>query len=189
MVCAIQQTECEVDAHCEAVPGNTCTLAQNCEPFETCKPGRLYVTGEDILPSELIDVGGSPVFAPTRYEVAAFCHGSTSPTELTMWAWCDANGDDNVNFDDVQSAVLAFEGQWPPRIPPRTMVAVDVVGGTVCGPEQVVNFSDIQRFVKAFEGQQIAISCSVPPFRPPMARGGRGGYTRYTRTEDALAAC
>ena len=34
--------------------------------------------------------------------------------------------------------------------------------------------------------EQTAVSCSAPPFHPPLARGERGGSARHAKTENAL---
>jgi hypothetical protein len=149
-VCQIAQMACEGDHHCP--PGDTCSGVQTCEPYETCEPGRLYVSGADILPSESVLVGPDPVIVPTRYEIWADCDGLVGPVDVTMPVWGDSNGDFVASFDDIQSAIMVFEGRWPARIPPRTTVAVDIVGHIPCAIDQHPCFTDISFFVFAFQG-------------------------------------
>ncbi|UCC29795.1 MAG: hypothetical protein JSU86_16515 [Phycisphaerales bacterium] len=158
--CTISDWDCLTDTDCIAGPGDTCTVPQTCEAYETCM-GRVYVTGVDILPSEKTYT--------TTYEVRADCGALVGPASAVMWHWADADANNVVNFADIHLGVLAFLRSFPIDIPPRTTVSVDLVGVEPCLVDQVVNFSDILQAVLAFKGSKydpdvLAISeeCDVP---------------------------
>jgi hypothetical protein len=70
-----------------------------------------------------------------------------------MPPWGDVDKDDVVNFTDIGLAIMAFEGRWITRIPPYTLVGVDIVGSAPCRPNQIANFRDISFRIFAFEGE------------------------------------
>ena len=162
--CTLSGFECDVDEHCIQGPEDTCTVPQTCELYETCLPGRVYVTGADVLPSEQS--------YSTTYGVQAYSAESGPLGEIqyvTMMRWADALGNYLVNMADVQIAVLGFKRQWITAIPPRTVVASDLVGGLPCLPDQFISFDDIGQLVLAFKNRHynpdtLATSepCDVP---------------------------
>ncbi|UCC32119.1 MAG: hypothetical protein JSU86_07520, partial [Phycisphaerales bacterium] len=159
--CTESAWDCVEDDDCTASETDTCTIAQTCEDYETCIYGRVYVAGVDIIPSESTHT--------TTYEVSAVCGAVAGPTAAVMPRWADADGNNVVNFADIQLGVLAFLWNFPIDIPPRTRLSVDLVGTYPCLADQVVNFSDILQSVLAFKGNKydpdvLAISavCDVP---------------------------
>ncbi|MCH8241746.1 MAG: hypothetical protein IH897_03920 [Planctomycetes bacterium] len=163
-VCVIGRTPCGIDSEC-LIPDDTCSQPQTCDSFETCDYGKLYVTGEDILPSEI----DNRIVIPTTYTVRAICNFPTDTVDTTMRAWADADDNGVVNFADVLLAVLGFQGKYDNSIPARTLTAIDIVGFTPCEVEQVVNFIDVQSIILAFQGanynpDMLAVSddCDVP---------------------------
>ena len=97
------------------VPGDTCTLPQTCGPFETYDYGKLYIVGQDILPSEI----DNNVVMPTTHTVRAICNLPPDTVDTTMRAWADAGDDDVVYLTDVQLAVLGFQSKSANSIPAR----------------------------------------------------------------------
>ena len=150
-LCAISEAECETDIDCSGDPGDTCTVTQPCELAETCDFGKLFITGEDLVPSGIDD-------GVSRYEVVAECGEFISPVgSAETCLWCDVDCNGVVNFTDIQVTILAFEGDYSPGIP---FPAMDI---HPCDPEQVLNFTDIQFIVLAFEGMTYEeAGCPVP---------------------------
>ena len=144
-VCTESGYECDNDEQCIGGPSDVCTVPQTCESYETCAPGRIYLTGKDILPSE---AGG----IMTTYQVQGDCGPVTDPVSAVMRQWCDADDNAVVNMADVQAVVLAFKRDFGIFIPPRTLVGVDLVGAAPCLPDQGISFDDIQQTVLAFKG-------------------------------------
>lgn len=139
---------CSSAADCAV--GGTC-IAPVCERDETCIPGRVYITGVDIVPSDAVPGGG---VNPTIYDVVVDCGVETAPVSAEMWVWCDVNKNDVVNFGDVQMAVFAFQGLFGfGNGVPNSLAGTDLVGSIPCSPEQVTNFSDIGAQIFAFQGQ------------------------------------
>ena len=162
--CTLSGYECDVDEHCIQGPEDTCTVPQTCELYETCMPGKVYVTGADIMPSE--------ESYSTTYGVQAYSaeYGPLGEIKyVTMMRWADALGNYLVNFADVQIAVLGFKRKYFTAIPPRTVVASDLVGAVPCVPDQGISFDDIQLAVLAFlnhsynpDTLDASVVCDVP---------------------------
>ncbi|MCH8149823.1 MAG: hypothetical protein IH987_17870 [Planctomycetes bacterium] len=149
-LCAIAQTECGFDAEC-LQPGDTCSDSQACVPFETCQLGKIYVRSADILPSDVDKATGT--FFPTTYTVQADCGGLSDSVDLVMRLWADVDDNGLVNIDDVFFTIKGFQGEFPPAVPSKTVVAFDI-DGQGCTPNQIVNINDALIDILAFQGER-----------------------------------
>lgn len=137
---------------------------------DPAQPGALFITGEDITPSDRIGPGS---YSDTRYTVAAECGGILGPgTEAVMDRWCDSDDNGIINITDVQIGVLAFQGQYhmPGGVPAMgsTKASVDVTAQVRgCDPTInpiAVNFGDIAQLILGFQGRSYAqFIAALPP--------------------------
>lgn len=147
---------CITDDDCE--PGVHC-LEPVCVLDEECIPGRVYVTGKDIIPSNFVLEDRGLAFVATTYEVRADCGSAlmpdfSLPAAATTWLWSDVDNSGFMNFGDIQLMTLGFQGVYGlGNIVPSSIPGGDIVGNTPCTPEHAVNFTDIQAGVFAFKGQ------------------------------------
>ncbi|MFQ5410120.1 MAG: hypothetical protein ACE5FI_17055 [Anaerolineales bacterium] len=104
--------------------------------------GTATVSGPDIIPDTTYSV-----YAEDGVDVSQAAHATTS-----LWGDVDLNA--TVNFADIQSTVLMFQGQAP---------ATEAADVDPCDPDHVVNFSDILAIVLAFQGESYLITdCPLP---------------------------
>ncbi|MFQ5590699.1 MAG: hypothetical protein ACE5HE_06035 [Phycisphaerae bacterium] len=159
MRCTKSAAACTADSDCPRgvcdngifcnVPAQNCFDGSTCVLDEQCLPGRVFLTGHDVVPS-------------TQYNVVAECGAFlTPPGSASTCLWADVNCDGFVNVTDVQLAQLGFQGFFEFA----TLVQIDI---HPCYPQGVINVSDIQRVVLALQGQTYdEIGCRLPcPFQP-----------------------
>ncbi|MBI4717991.1 MAG: hypothetical protein HY763_09325 [Planctomycetes bacterium] len=129
--------------------------------------GTVFVTGEDIVPTDKV-IGNNPPIIDSTYRVAQDCGGGalSPPIEVVMTLWGDADENGLVNITDVQLSVYGFQGRYllPPGWPNggTTRLSLDHVGLRACDPDfppgpggtttLAVNFTDIQQVVNIFLG-------------------------------------
>ncbi len=179
LACDNLSPTCSVDADCGA--GGSCLPIMRCseslEPCaidadcpvvgETCIPGKLYVTGPDITPSDRNA-------APVQYRVQADCGGvQTQPQTVQMQLFGDTDGSGVINAGDITLVVLGFQLFYhlPLGDPNGTLtVTVDHRGSAnVCSiaVPPLVNVADITATVRSFQLltylDEVANSeCSLP---------------------------
>ncbi len=165
--CSTSGRTCRFDEDCFP-PGQTCDpsgvacIFPTCFRNETCEPGRAYVGGSDIVPSDHVFVNGNEVLVGTRYEARADCGSPGNPqfslaAETTTWLWADVDNNGTANFADIQLMVLGFQGSFGlGNLTTNTLLGADIVGASPCNPERVVNFGDIQAAVFAFGDEHYA---------------------------------
>jgi hypothetical protein len=174
---------CNDDADCDrgvCGSGASCSVyAQNCLDSSTClldehcAAGRIYVTGQYIVPSEFVGAidgaapepaDGEPTLKPTTYTIRANC-GTLSdedlslPASATMWRWADTNGDAHVNVSDIQLITLGIEGFYFYS----SSVNNDIAGLIVCEPQELLNVTDVLMALRAIQGEQyVETGCHNP---------------------------
>ncbi|MCH8149486.1 MAG: hypothetical protein IH987_16135, partial [Planctomycetes bacterium] len=149
-LCAIAQTECSIDSECPT-PGDACSESQACLTFETCQSGKIYVMSPDLLPTDKDAVTGT--LFPTSYTVQADCGSLSDPVLVVMRLWADVDDNGLVNIDDVFFTIKGFQGEFPPAVPSKTVVAFDI-DGQACTPNQIVNINDALIGILAFQGER-----------------------------------
>ncbi|MFQ5591429.1 MAG: hypothetical protein ACE5HE_09725 [Phycisphaerae bacterium] len=152
--CSESGLPCTTDVDCDRgicdngvfcnVSEQNCLDASPCVLNEVCLPGRVFLTGPDVVPG-------------TQYEARAECGTLlTSPGSASTCLWADVTCDGFVNVTDVQLMQLGFQGTFEFA----SLVQLDI---DPCAPQGIINVSDIQRVVLAIQGQTYAgTGCPVP---------------------------
>ena len=162
--CSLTKFQCVSNADCNAgrclladgrPSGPACSvLAQDCESGLPCQVAEIciipavYVTGRDIVPSELIN----EVKVDTLYEVQAQCGALTVPASVVMPVWADtADANDLINATDLAFLTLVIQQRYDAALG-RTLVAADLTNAAKpCETDQLVGAADLQRLLKAFQ--------------------------------------
>ncbi len=170
MRCSKTAIPCTEDSDCErgicattapcSVAAQNCIDGSSCLLDEACVPGRVYVTGEGVVPSDWVE----NALAPSTYIVRSNCATLGSPDislpqAATMWLWGDTNNNAFVNVADIQFIILAIQGYYFYS----TVVTDDLTGITACEPQQVVNITDVLMAIRSLQGEAYAdIGCYTP---------------------------
>ncbi|MFQ5590579.1 MAG: cytochrome c, partial [Phycisphaerae bacterium] len=170
MRCSKSSLPCTVDSDCDhgacsntgpcSVSAQNCTDGSVCVLDESCMPGRVYVTGEGIVPSDWVGAALAPVTYAVRGDCGTVTNPDVSlPASATMWRWGDANNDVFVNVSDIQLIVLAIQGVYTYS----TVATDDLSGRTTCEPQQLINVTDVLMAIRALQGERyIDIACYHP---------------------------
>ncbi|UCE58738.1 MAG: hypothetical protein JSU63_14995 [Phycisphaerales bacterium] len=154
MRCSKSALPCSVDGQCERgicdngspciVSAQACADLSTCVLDEACLPGRVFLSGRDIVPS-------------TQYDVQAECGALLSePGAANTCLWADVNCNGYVNVTDVQLVKLGNEGTFQYA----TFGQLDI---DPCAPQGIINITDLQRVILAIEGQTYEdMGCRVP---------------------------
>jgi hypothetical protein len=154
MRCSRSSAPCATDGDCPRgmcgnddfcnVAAQDCLDGTTCVLNEVCLPGRVFLSGPDLVPS-------------TLYEVSAECGSFLSPAGSgSTCLWADVTCDGFVNVTDVQLSVLGVQSVFVFA----TLTELDI---HPCHPQGILNVSDIQRVILAIEGQTYEeAGCPVP---------------------------
>ncbi len=164
-------SECAVGGSCLPIMRcseslEPCATTPDCPMGETCVPGKLYVTGPDITPSDRMQ-------PPTQYRVQADCGGQPPTQTVQMPLFGDTDRSGIINASDITLAVQGFQGFYHRpvgEVGGSLRVSVDHRGtGTVCAVivPPSVNAADITATIRSFQiityMQEVAASgCSLP---------------------------
>ena len=111
----------------------------------------VYVTGSAVVPSTLYTV-------QWKTEGAVYWSG---PGRGTTWMWGDVDGNEVLNFTDIQLMVLAFKQNYTGL--QRALAAADLepisTYGVCSAPNHMINFGDIQWDVFVFQGRPYPHEC------------------------------
>lgn len=163
--CSMGQNVCADDSDCDlgncllpdgrpsgvtcSVSAPDCASGLPCERSEICLKGMVYVTGEDIVPTDLVD--GSLV--ETTYGVRADCGALTDAALATMPLWGDADQNGVLNVTDVSFLLFVINGRFDAK---RLITIPSGDLSTSNGPcftNQIVNANDLLRLLRAFRGE------------------------------------
>ena len=108
-------------------------------------------------------VNGEQVRANTLYQIRTVCGTPANPIHsapetATTWHLSDANGDGNVDLDDLLLALAGFAGE----LDPTGVKSVDVAP---CDPNGAIDLDDLLTALAAFSNEEIA----CPPVCSPGA--------------------
>ncbi len=165
--------DCGVGGSCDPIMRcseslQPCAITPDCPMGgETCVPGKLYVGGPDITPSDR----NQP---PTQYRIQADCGGGQPPIQtVQMHLFGDTDRSGIINATDITLAVQGFQLNY--HLPVGEFngsltVSVDHRGtATVCSiiVPLSINVADITATVKSFQlatyaSEAVAGNCPLP---------------------------
>jgi hypothetical protein len=152
--CSKSSGPCASDADC---PRGACTSGVFCNVFqqncldglpcvldEACLPGKVFLTGPDIVPD-------------SQYDVRAESGATSSPAgSATTCLWGDVTCNEHINVQDVLMVVLGIYGEFQYA----TLAQLDI---HPCHPQRVLNVSDVQAVILEIYGQTYEeTGCPLP---------------------------